>query len=182
MKSRPKLTMPRVWHIILMTMLMATGCGYSLRLSGGPSVDTVGRNGFDIRVELSFGPGDARGNCTTGFYVGGGSLGEDSEGAMVPYGWLLGCEGLVGDWSPNAAMVLGGRDTYGDDETHTGGIGLQLGLGYALSSRSSITPILRMRRGSALVTGLQVRMEYLWSGDDRGLFTFPLYLEVFGGG
>jgi hypothetical protein len=155
-------------------VMIASGCGLSMRVGVGPTVDTLGAVGVEARVTGSFGPGDENSALVAGTYLGA-AVDQVPHGAGT-YGLSFGVVGVTTDhFAGHLDFLLGGRTSRFTNFA----LGFELGVGYAFSDDVHCANFLFGCSRHAWILGLGARVEALI--DSRALFAFPLYLEIYDG-
>jgi len=155
-------------------VMIASGCGLSMRVGVGPTVDTLGAVGVEARVTGSFGVGDEHGAIVAGAYLGG-AVDQAPQGAGA-YGVSTGFTGVHDNhFAGHLDLLVGGRTA----RVTSFAFGFELGVGYVISDNLSCDHFLFGCMRDALILGIAARVEALT--DSRAIFAFPLYLEVYDG-
>ena len=175
----------RTSQLALSLLLLAgfAGCAVQLRLSVGPSVDTLGGLGFDMKVSGGLGPGTKDSGTTLHANIGGGVmdngrtatlLGGIELSHMQVFDYRIGVRGGL--------LYASRRLFLGPDNFGLNGLGLNLAvLGMVngdYKKKDFVSSFIRTLSTTGTLIGAELQFEYLWGNElDRGVFSLPFTVE-----
>lgn len=149
------------------TSISVSGCRFFVRAGVGPVIDTRGNSSFETTLTLGVGPAID-------------SVAVSAVAAVGSDNRIIGVEASDKSFGNGAAHLgVGYRSREIARDLTLRGISMRLGAGYNLQLQK------RRRRKyfstiNGIVLGIEAEAGYLWAGSQgRGLFAFPLYLEIY---